>query len=114
MFTQVLLNREKWLTALMLDPETGLDPPGIKLRAAEGVDGASSFLYGEFQCHSCREDVRFMRSIKGIGYGNSWELLYRNFTQASAQGKSHRKFDGSWLQSRYTHCCRIRLASFIL
>lgn len=47
MFTQVLLNREKWMAALMLDPETGLDPPGIRVRAAEGIDGASSFVYGK-------------------------------------------------------------------
>lgn len=46
MITQVMLNREKWISALMLDPETGLDPPGIKLRAAQGIDAASSFIQG--------------------------------------------------------------------
>ena len=30
----------------MLDPETGLDPPGVKIRAAEGIDAASSLLQG--------------------------------------------------------------------
>ena len=47
MITQVMLNREKWISALMLDPETGLDPPGIKLRAVQGIDAASSFIQGE-------------------------------------------------------------------
>lgn len=31
---------------MMLDPVTGLDPPGVKIRAAEGIDAASSFIQG--------------------------------------------------------------------
>jgi hypothetical protein len=46
MIGQVALNREKWVSALMLDPETGLDPPGIRIRAVEGIDAASSFIQG--------------------------------------------------------------------
>ena len=34
------------MAALMLDPTTGLDPPGVKVRAAEGIDAASSFIQG--------------------------------------------------------------------
>lgn len=34
--------REKWLEAIGLDPETGLDPPGYKVRAAQGLDAAVS------------------------------------------------------------------------
>ena len=46
MITQVTFNREKWMNALLLDPATGLDPPGAKVRAAEGIDAASSFIQG--------------------------------------------------------------------
>lgn len=46
MISQVTFNKEKWITAMMLDPETGLDPPGVKIRAAEGIDAASSFIQG--------------------------------------------------------------------
>ncbi|KZV67287.1 LACT-domain-containing protein [Peniophora sp. CONT] len=46
MLTQVTFNREKWMTAMLLDPVTGLDPPGVKVRAAEGLDAASSFIQG--------------------------------------------------------------------
>lgn len=46
MISQVTFNREKWMAALMLDPTTGLDPPGVKVRAAEGIDAASSFIQG--------------------------------------------------------------------
>ena len=54
MITQVMLNRDKWISALMLDPETGLDPPGIKLRAAQGIDAASSFIQGA-SYHLCKK-----------------------------------------------------------
>lgn len=46
MLSQVTFNREKWMNALMLDPDTGLDPPGAKVRAAEGIDAASFFVQG--------------------------------------------------------------------
>ncbi|KAG1740885.1 Lecithin:cholesterol acyltransferase-domain-containing protein [Suillus paluster] len=46
MVTQVAFNRDKWIAAMMLDPVTGLDPPGAKIRAAEGIGAASSFMTG--------------------------------------------------------------------
>ncbi|KAK0195630.1 phospholipid:diacylglycerol acyltransferase [Armillaria mellea] len=46
MLSQVTFNREKWIAAMMLDPITGLDPPGVKIRAAQGIDAASSFIQG--------------------------------------------------------------------
>lgn len=46
MISQVTFNREKWIAAMMLDPVTGLDPPDVKIRAAEGIDAASTFIQG--------------------------------------------------------------------
>ncbi|TFK46943.1 Lecithin:cholesterol acyltransferase [Heliocybe sulcata] len=46
MVQQVTFNKEKWMASLMLDPVTGLDPAGAKVRAAEGIDAASSFIHG--------------------------------------------------------------------
>ncbi|CAE6353271.1 unnamed protein product [Rhizoctonia solani] len=46
MVRAVLTDRDRWIAALMLDPDTGLDPPGIKVRAAQGLDAASSFMPG--------------------------------------------------------------------
>ncbi|KAK0486020.1 phospholipid:diacylglycerol acyltransferase [Armillaria novae-zelandiae] len=46
MLSQVTFNREKWIAAMMLDPITGLDPPGVKIRAAQGIDAASGFIQG--------------------------------------------------------------------
>ncbi len=39
-----LNGRERWLAALSIDPETGLDPPGYKVRAAQGLDAAVSIV----------------------------------------------------------------------
>ncbi|KAF9650657.1 phospholipid diacylglycerol acyltransferase [Thelephora ganbajun] len=46
MVSQVTFNKERWMAGLMLDPVTGLDPPGVKVRAAEGLNAASSFIQG--------------------------------------------------------------------
>jgi len=46
MLSQVTFNREKWMSSLLLDPITGLDPEGVKVRASEGFDAASSFIQG--------------------------------------------------------------------
>ncbi|KAJ3570900.1 hypothetical protein NP233_g4095 [Leucocoprinus birnbaumii] len=46
MVSQVTFNKEKWIAAMMLDPVTGLDPPDVKIRAAEGIDAASMFIQG--------------------------------------------------------------------
>jgi phospholipid:diacylglycerol acyltransferase len=47
MISQAMFNKEKWIAAMMLDPITGLDPPGGgKVRSAEGIGAASSFVQG--------------------------------------------------------------------
>jgi phospholipid:diacylglycerol acyltransferase len=45
--SQVMFNKDNWITQLMLDTDTGLNAPGgVKVRAAEGIDAASSFVQG--------------------------------------------------------------------
>jgi len=51
MLSQVTFNREKWMSMLLLDPVTGLDPEGVKVRASEGFDAASSFIQGYWIWH---------------------------------------------------------------
>nr|GAT57883.1 phospholipid:diacylglycerol acyltransferase [Mycena chlorophos] len=47
MLTHVTFNQRLWMSAMMLDPVTGLDPPGGgKVRAAEGIDAAANFIQG--------------------------------------------------------------------
>jgi phospholipid:diacylglycerol acyltransferase len=46
MISQVTFSRETWIQTMMLDSHTGLDPPGVKVRSAEGINAASSFIQG--------------------------------------------------------------------
>ncbi|EJT96683.1 phospholipid/diacylglycerol acyltransferase [Dacryopinax primogenitus] len=46
MIRAVLTDKERWVKSLKLDTTTGLDPPGIKVRAAQGIDAASTFIPG--------------------------------------------------------------------
>ncbi|KAJ1735978.1 phospholipid:diacylglycerol acyltransferase [Coemansia biformis] len=46
MFKAILLDKECWVEHMMLDTRTGLDPPNIKLRAAQGLDAADYFITG--------------------------------------------------------------------
>ncbi|KAJ1666290.1 phospholipid:diacylglycerol acyltransferase [Coemansia sp. RSA 1813] len=46
MFKAILLDKECWVQHMMLDKKTGLDPAGIKLRAAQGLDAADYFITG--------------------------------------------------------------------
>jgi phospholipid:diacylglycerol acyltransferase len=46
MMRALVLDQEGWKRHIMLDKETGLDPPGIKLRAAQGFDATDFFITG--------------------------------------------------------------------
>jgi phospholipid:diacylglycerol acyltransferase len=46
MVSAVLADRKKWMESLAIDPVTGLDPVGYKVRAAQGLDAASEFIQG--------------------------------------------------------------------
>jgi phospholipid:diacylglycerol acyltransferase len=46
MMRALVLDQEGWKKHIMLDKYTGLDPPGIKLRAAQGFDAADFFITG--------------------------------------------------------------------
>ncbi|PIA15482.1 LACT-domain-containing protein [Coemansia reversa NRRL 1564] len=46
MFKAILLDKECWVQHMMLDKVSGLDPPNIKLRAAQGLDAADYFITG--------------------------------------------------------------------
>lgn len=46
MMRALVTDKEGWKRHIMLDKKTGLDPPGIKLRAAQGFDAADFFITG--------------------------------------------------------------------
>ncbi|KAJ3108074.1 hypothetical protein HDU97_002309 [Phlyctochytrium planicorne] len=65
----VLLDKQCWMEHMMLDPETGLDPPGFKLRAAQGLDAADYFLPGYWVL------ARIISNLAAIGYdSNSMQI----------------------------------------
>lgn len=46
MMRALVLDKGSWKKHIMLDKLTGLDPPGVKLRAAQGFDAADFFITG--------------------------------------------------------------------
>ena len=57
MIRSLFLDKEKWLRHMSLDPVTGLDPDGVKVRAAEGLDAASYFAAGYWIWNKVRRAV---------------------------------------------------------
>ncbi|KAH0565318.1 hypothetical protein GP486_001279 [Trichoglossum hirsutum] len=80
MMRALVLNRESWKQHIVLDKSTGLDPPGIKLRAAQGFDAADFFVTGYWIWS------KILENLASIGYdpANSyiaaydWRLSYSN------------------------------------
>ncbi|CAH2355951.1 phospholipid:diacylglycerol acyltransferase [[Candida] railenensis] len=78
MLRTMVLDKACWLKHIMLDPETGLDPPNIKLRAAQGFEAADFFLAGYWIWN------KILQNLAVIGYGPNnmisasydWRLAY--------------------------------------
>lgn len=80
MMRALVLEKEVWKKHIMLDKKTGLDPPGIKLRAAQGFDATDFFITGYWIWSKMYEN------LASLGYDptNSftaaydWRLSYKN------------------------------------
>jgi phospholipid:diacylglycerol acyltransferase len=80
MMRALVLDKEGWKRHIMLDKTTGLDPKGIKLRAAQGFDAADFFITGYWIWN------KILENLATIGYDptNSytaaydWRLAYAN------------------------------------
>lgn len=78
MLRTVILDKACWLKHIKLDPETGLDPAGVKLRASLGFDGADFFVAGYWIWN------KILQNLAVIGYGPEnmisagydWRLAY--------------------------------------
>lgn len=76
----VLTDKERWVEAISLDLETGLDPPGHKVRSAQGLDAASEFIQGYWIWQ------KVVQNLAAIGYDTNtmdmaaydWRLAYYN------------------------------------
>lgn len=80
MVRSALFNRDEWVRHLMLDPVTGLDPEGIRVRAAKGLDAASYFAAGYWVWS------KIIENLAAVGYdinqiylaGYDWRLSMSN------------------------------------
>lgn len=80
MMKALVMDQAAWKKHIMLDKETGLDPPGIKLRAAQGFDATDFFITGYWIWN------KILENLATIGYDptNSftasydWRLSYAN------------------------------------
>lgn len=78
MLKTMVLDKACWLKHIKLDPETGLDPPNIKLRASTGFDAADFFVAGYWIWN------KVLQNLAVIGYGPNnmvsaaydWRLAY--------------------------------------
>ena len=67
MMRALVLDKANWKRHIVLDKLTGLDPPGIKLRAAQGFDAADLFV-SELSTSSTMLTVS-QASLRDTGYG---------------------------------------------
>lgn len=80
MMRALVLDQAAWKKHIMLDKDTGLDPPGIKLRAAQGFDATDFFITGYWIWN------KILENLATIGYDPTnaytaaydWRLSYQN------------------------------------
>ncbi|PVV01527.1 hypothetical protein BB560_004049 [Smittium megazygosporum] len=65
MFKALLLDKSCWYQNMLLDEDTGLDPPGIRLRATLGLEAADYFMTGYWVW------AKVIDNLSEIGYDNS-------------------------------------------
>lgn len=103
MIRNVLFDKEKWVKHLSLDTVTGLDPPGVRVRAAKGLDAASYFAAGYWIWS------KIIQNLAAVGYdinmiylaAYDWRLSMYNleerdhfFTQVKTQIELSSKVSG--------------------
>ncbi|KAK3346236.1 Lecithin:cholesterol acyltransferase-domain-containing protein [Lasiosphaeria hispida] len=80
MMRALLTEKENWKRHIMLDKRTGLDPPGIKLRACQGFDATDFFITGYWIWN------KIIENLASLGYDSTnsytaaydWRLAYPN------------------------------------
>ncbi|KAL9068732.1 MAG: hypothetical protein Q9157_006419 [Trypethelium eluteriae] len=81
MMRALVMDKASWKRHLMVDKRTGLDPPGIKLRASQGFDAADFFITGYWIWN------KILENLATIGYDPTnaftaaydWRLSYMNY-----------------------------------
>ncbi|KAK0610473.1 Lecithin:cholesterol acyltransferase-domain-containing protein [Bombardia bombarda] len=80
MMRALVMEKEVWKKHIMLDKLTGLDPPDIKLRAAQGFDATDFFITGYWIWNKIIENLASLGYDPTNSYTASydWRLAYPN------------------------------------
>jgi len=78
MMRALVMDKAGWKRHIMLDKDTGMDPPGVKLRAAQGFDATDFFITGYWIWN------KILENLATIGYdpqnaftaAYDWRLAY--------------------------------------
>ncbi|KAK9496172.1 Lecithin:cholesterol acyltransferase-domain-containing protein [Lipomyces doorenjongii] len=78
MLRAMLLDKTCWLKHIMLDPITGLDPKGYKLRAAQGLEAADFFITGYWIWNKILENLAAIAYDPNMMHtaAYDWRLAY--------------------------------------
>lgn len=80
MMRALVLDKEIWKKHIMLDKQTGLDPPTVKLRAAQGFDATDFFITGYWIWNKIFENLATIGYDPTSAYtaAYDWRLSYAN------------------------------------
>lgn len=80
MMRALVTDKESWKRHIMLDKDTGLDPPNIKLRAAQGFDAVDFFITGYWIWSKILENLATIGYDPNDSYtaAYDWRLSYMN------------------------------------
>jgi phospholipid:diacylglycerol acyltransferase len=80
MMRALVMDQAEWKKHIMLDKETGLDPPGIKLRAAQGFDATDFFITGYWIWNKILENLATIGydPVNSFTAAYDWRLSYAN------------------------------------
>ncbi|KAK3112048.1 phospholipid:diacylglycerol acyltransferase [Teratosphaeriaceae sp. CCFEE 6253] len=80
MMRALVLDKASWKRHIMLDPYTGMDPPGIKLRSSQGFDAADFFITGYWIWNKILENLATIGYDPTTAYtaAYDWRLNYMN------------------------------------
>lgn len=80
MMRALVMDKEIWKKHIMLDKRTGLDPPMVKLRAAQGFDATDFFITGYWIWNKIFENMATIGYDPTNSYtaAYDWRLAYKN------------------------------------
>ena len=104
MMKALVMDQATWKRHIMLDKETGLDPPDIKLRAAQGFDATDFFITGYWIWNKILENLATIGcKYLSISFRVHASVLALSYYQRHTLTVSHRR------PNQRFYCC-VRLA----